>query len=241
MKNSTSNSLTIHSPAPDHSRWVIGGLVFLAIVVIGIASRFWLADMPNFKPVAALILFGGFFFRKTWPALIAVVLIMAISDLKLGVYEWSLAACVYASLALSCWLGVWVKRASNSGDESPGMARVGLRQAGRFAVASVVMSTTFYLLTNGAVWWMGQWYAGTWSGLVECYVAGLPFYRSTLMGDLLFTGVIVGAYAFGQVLVSRFSGSSFGNHLKFAAPSASGTQEFTELDPAKQPWLALGP
>lgn len=186
-------------------RLVVEALLFTAIVAIGIASRFWLVEMPNFKPIAALVLFGGFFFRRAWPAIAALALVMAVSDLKLGVYDWKLAVSVYVSLGLACWLGVWVKRSVSQSDNGK-PPRIGYKQAGRFAIASLAMSTAFYLLTNGAVWWMGQWYPESWAGLINCYAAGLPFYRATLLGDLFFTGVLVGACCCVQVCVGRFSG-----------------------------------
>ena len=37
-------------------------------------------------------------------------------------------------------------------------------------------------------------YPHTLAGLAESYVAGLPFFRNTLVGDLFFTGVIFGTY-----------------------------------------------
>ena len=186
------------------ARWVIAALIFLAIVGVGIASRFWLIDMPNFKPIAALILLGGFFFRKAWVPIAALILIMAISDMQLGFYPWQLALSVYASLALACGLGFWVKRSLASNQSDRLMARVGSRQVGRFLVASLVMSTVFFLLTNGAVWAMGSWYPRTGDGLMACYSAGIPFYRATLMGDLFFTGVTLVGYCVVEQMVSRF-------------------------------------
>jgi hypothetical protein len=35
-------------------------------------------------------------------------------------------------------------------------------------------------------------YAKTVAGLVTCYAAGLPFFRHTLEGDLLYTSVMFG-------------------------------------------------
>jgi hypothetical protein len=181
-------------------QWLVQVGMFLLIVIIGIGSRFWLVDMPNFKPVAAMVLFGAFYFRRSWAAVAALVVIMVLSDLRIGVYDWKLAACVYTSLALAGVMGVWIKRSIEKGSQT----RLGLKQAGRFAIASLVMSTVFYVLTNGAVWWMGQWYPATWSGLVSCYAAGLPFFRSTLMGDLFFTGVLIGGYCVLESLAISF-------------------------------------
>jgi hypothetical protein len=33
------------------------------------------------------------------------------------------------------------------------------------------------------------------AGLVACYVAGLPYFWNTLLGDLVFTGVLFGGFA----------------------------------------------
>ena len=160
-------------PTTRNRQLAIKAAIFAGIVLLGIASRFWLVDMPNFKPVAALVLFAGFFFRQWWPAIAALFAIMLISDWQLGVYDWKLAVTVYGSLAIACGLGMWVKP-SSSNEGQIGLPMVGKRQFGRFAIASIVMSTAFYLLTNGAVWMMG-WYPETWTGLVSCYAAGLPF------------------------------------------------------------------
>jgi len=167
--------------------------MFLAIVVLGIVGRLWLVDMPNFKPIAALILFGGFFFRKSWIPIAAAVVVMALTDLQLGVYQWQIAICVYASLALSCGLGVWIRRSLKTQQSDRLFPAVGASQVGRFAIASLAMSTAFFVLTNGAVWFAG-WYPPTGEGLLACYSAGLPFYRATLMGDLFFTSATVGSY-----------------------------------------------
>lgn len=180
--------------------------MFLAIVGVGIASRLWLVDLPNFKPVAALILFGGFFFRNSWIPILAGVFVMAISDLQLGVYQWQIAICVYASLALSCSLGFWVRGSLQTRQSNRILPTVGMRQFGRFAVASLTMSTAFFLLTNGAVWCSG-WYPKTAEGLLACYSAGLPFYRATLLGDLFFTSVTIAGYcSFGLLCNQMRSG-----------------------------------
>jgi hypothetical protein len=195
MKNESTSarnseaSLDLKSPRAD-GQWKVQAVVFAVIVLLGIASRFWLVDWPNFKPVAAMVLFGAFYFRRSWAAVAALIAIMMLSDLKLGVYDWKLAGCVYASLALAGVLGVWIKRSIESGAER----RMGALQVGRFAIASIVMSTAFFVLTNAAVWAMGQWYPATWSGLVSCYASAVPFYRATLVGDLFFSGVIVAGY-----------------------------------------------
>ncbi len=184
----------------DQERWI--QIAFFAVVVsIGVASRFWLVDWPNVKPVAALVLFSAFFFRRVSIALLALVLIMVISDLSIGTYDWRLMASVYLSLAVSAGLGCWVK----SSVSKLATTRMGVGQIKRFAMASLIMSTVFFVLTNGVVWWFGQWYPASLSGLASCYAAGLPFYRATMVGDLFFTGVLVGGYMAMDLICARGS------------------------------------
>lgn len=183
---------------------LICALAFLVIVGVGIASRLWLVEMPNFKPIAALVLFGGFFFRKSWIPIAAVVVMMAVTDLQLGVYQWQIALSVYGSLALACVLGMWVRRSLDSRQSDRLLPAVGARQVGRFMISSLAMSTAFFVLTNGAVWCAG-WYPQTGEGLLACYSAGIPFYRATLLGDLFFTCGTVAGYCSVGLLVSKFS------------------------------------
>ena len=159
------------------------------IIAVGVASRFWLIDMPNFKPVAALVLFGGFFFRRALTALIALIGVMFVSDIWLGTYAWPVLLSVYLSLAAAAALGCWIRRSEGQS------SKVNTQTLARFTFASVTMSSLFFAFTNGAVWMAGQWYPRTWEGLCDCYLAGVPFYRATLMGDLFFTSVIVAVYA----------------------------------------------
>ena len=45
-------------------------------------------------------------------------------------------------------------------------------------------SFLFFLISNLGVWW--YWYPHTWAGLTACYLLAVPFYKRTLVGDLVF-------------------------------------------------------
>jgi len=125
---------------------LIYAAMFLIVVGLGIASRFWLLDMPNFKPIAALVLFGGFFFRKAWIAIAAVVVVMAVTDLQLGVYQWQIALSVYASLALACVLGIWVRKSLQS-QQAKSLCAGWYPQTGEGLVACYWAGLPFYRAT----------------------------------------------------------------------------------------------
>jgi hypothetical protein len=69
----------------------------------------------------------------------------------------------------------------------------------RVAASALLGPTSFFVLSNFAVWVGSSMYTRTLDGLVTCYVAALPFYRN----DLVSTGLFL-ALAFGvPVLVRR--------------------------------------
>ena len=71
----------------------------------------------------------------------------------------------------------------------------------RGAAASLLGPTSFFVVSNYAVWISGGMYPRNLAGLVACYTAAIPFYRN----DLLSTAIVV-AVAFGvPVLLRRLS------------------------------------
>jgi hypothetical protein len=52
----------------------------------------------------------------------------------------------------------------------------------------------FFIITNFAVWAFGTMYAKTSSGLAECFLLAIPFFRNTMLGDFFYIGAIFGGY-----------------------------------------------
>jgi len=65
---------------------------------------------------------------------------------------------------------------------------------GKVVLASLSGSTIFYLISNFGVWAFSPMYAKTLTGLVQCYSLALPFYGTSLMGDLVYSALLFGAY-----------------------------------------------
>ncbi|MCE9566650.1 MAG: hypothetical protein K8U57_31895 [Planctomycetes bacterium] len=66
----------------------------------------------------------------------------------------------------------------------------------RIAVSALGASLVFFFASN-FVSWLEQAapYGYSLAGLADCFVAGIPFYRGTLIGDLAFSAVLFGAHA----------------------------------------------
>jgi hypothetical protein len=68
------------------------------------------------------------------------------------------------------------------------------------ASLSLTSSLVFFVSTNFAVWAFGTTYSHDLTGLLTCYVAALPFFKNTLVGDLFWTCVLFGGHRLFLVL-----------------------------------------
>ncbi len=148
------------------------------LLIIGIAVVLRLVPHPaNIAPIAAMALFGGAYLNKKY-ALVVPIVTMIFSDLFLGFH--STVIFVYGSFLLTGVIGIWLR-------DHKDMRYIFL--------ASLVSSILFFLITNFGVWLVGNLYPKTVQGLIECYIAAIPFFRNTILGDLLYSGVLFGGYA----------------------------------------------
>lgn len=71
----------------------------------------------------------------------------------------------------------------------------------RVLSASVLASTSFFLISNYAVWVGSVLYPHTLAGLGACYAAALPFYRNDLLSTTAITAVAFGV----ELMVHRMA------------------------------------
>jgi hypothetical protein len=152
--------------------------IALVAFLIGfdVAARV-LPHVPGIWPVAASALFAGRMLR--WPlfALIVPVGAVALSNLVLPGDHFAVLATVAAALCVPALLGMLARRWSG---------------AAPAAAAMVASSLVFFAATNFAVWAFDGLYPMTLQGLVQCYVAALPFLDRTVFGDLAWAGAFFG-------------------------------------------------
>ena len=150
----------------------------VVLVLLAVASRL-LPHPPNFAPIAAIGLFAGAAFdrRAAWLVPFAALLL---SDAVIGFYHPMSMFWNYAGFAACLLLGSAVL----------GRART----LPRFAGATLASSVAFFALSNFGMWASG-YYPRTGAGLVECYVAALPFFRNTLASDVLYSAALFGGWA----------------------------------------------
>jgi hypothetical protein len=151
--------------------WVVTLMVFIAAFVR------LLPHPPNFAPIAAMALFGGAYFNKKSFAFAIPLVALFLTDLIIGIYSY--AWIVYISFALIVVLGIVM------------LKKVSVKNV---VITSLTASVSFFAITNFGVWALGTLYPKTPAGLMESYIAAIPFFQNALIGDLFFVGVMFGVY-----------------------------------------------
>jgi len=168
-------------------------------VVLAVAVRF-LPHPWSFTPVAGALLFFGA--RGARRQLWFPFALLAVSDVVLTkfVYAYPFSwdhYVTWAWYAAILWLGTNLRENAKP-----------VRVLG----AALASSTSFFLLSNFAVWAGGTMYPHTWAGLMTSYTLGLPFFRPTIEGDLLFTAAMFATPGLLYLLAG-----AFGKHGDHAA------------------------
>ena len=62
--------------------------------------------------------------------------------------------------------------------------------------SSLLASLAFFLISNFGVWLSDHDYPINAAGLLLCYEMAIPFFKNTLMGDLVYSAVLFGGFEF---------------------------------------------
>jgi len=156
-------------------------LITLVLIIFTIAMFRLLPHPPNFSPIAAMALFGGACFSDKRVAFLIPFLALLLSDFILGLHDTMIY--VYAGFALTVVIGFWIRKNMNFG---------------RIAVAVVGSSVLFFIISNLGAWFTSGLYPMTIEGLMQAYVAAIPFFQHSLLGNIVFTATLFAGFAFLQ-------------------------------------------
>ena len=145
---------------------------------------------PNFAPIGALALFAGAHLDKK-SRFILPISAMVISDIFLG-FD-ATTPVVYISFILIIMMGLILKHKTNTG---------------RLIMVSLLSSLLFFIVTNFGVWALSTMYAKNFSGLMQSYAMGIPFFRNTVLSDVLYSFIFFYGYRFINSVVPHFLRSS---------------------------------
>ena len=155
-----------------------------AMILVAALSRL-IPHPPNFAPIAAMALAGGVYLDKRFAVIVPLAALL-LSDAIIGFH--SLMVFVYGSFLAISFIGLWLKS-----HKKP------LPVFG----AALASSLLFFIVSNFGVWVLadGSIYSRTLAGLLECYVVAIPFFQNTVLGDVVYTGVLFGILEMANRLI----------------------------------------
>ena len=150
----------------------------LLFVIVAAALILLIPHPDNITPLAAIGLFAGAYLDRRIFLLVPVIAAL-LSDLAgPGNYGLFIMATVYAGLLLSSLSGRLVLHRQ--------------RKFARLPVAILASAVGFYLVSNIGAWW--AFYEHSPSGLLACYINGLPYLGRTIAGDAVYSVILFGGY-----------------------------------------------
>lgn len=168
-------------------------IIFLVVLVVtSVLYRVSPYRVDGFMPQIALGVFSAFLFRNNkMMAWFIPIVSMFLSDALYhmlylngkvsfeGFYGWWQIA-QYACVIVACSAGFFIKKYN----------------ALQIGLASLAAPALFFIVSNFFVWVEGAGYqhSYTTSGLLSCYIDGIPFYKSSLQSTALFSALIFGTY-----------------------------------------------
>jgi len=162
------------------------------LILVAVLSRLiphpgWL----NFTAVGGALLYFGA--RRPWREMLAPLAALMATDYFLTVFsyhyafQWQAYVTTWAWYLAAMALG-WVLLRTRT-------------TFIRVAAGVVLGPTSFFVVSNYAVWAGGGLYPPTLGGLEACFVAALPFYRNDMLSTALVAGLAFGV----PVLVRRLN------------------------------------
>ncbi len=167
-------------------------LLVFAILTRVMPHHGWL----NFTAVGGALLYFGA--RRSWREMLAPLVALMATDYCLTVFSY------HYSFAWNAYVTTWAWYLAAM---VLGLILLKSKTTWLRAITAVILGpTSFFLISNFAVWLMsshtvwipGDMYSHTFSGLIACYAAAVPFYRN----DLLSTAIVVSC-AFGVPVLVR--------------------------------------
>jgi hypothetical protein len=150
------------------------GLILVA-AILRLATNYF--HIWNFTPIIAMALFSGATIRDKKIAFLIPLAAIILTDAIIGFYQGIFV--VYFSLLLITFLGFLLQN--------------------RIKVVPVILgslgaSLIFYLVTNFALIYPTTLYPHTWEGIISSYTSAIPFFKTAVAGDLIYSGILFGSY-----------------------------------------------
>lgn len=167
--------------------------ILTALILLAAFSRI-IPHPTNFSPLGAIALFGAAHFSKKWQMLLIPIGATWLSDLFINnvIYKayypeftWFYEGFYWPYLSyllIAIFALLLFKRISKE----------------RVLIGAIGSSVIFFAVSNIGCWIGSSDYSQNFMGLMNCYAAGIPFAQGTLFGDLFYSSILFGGFAFAQ-------------------------------------------
>ena len=158
-------------------------IIFIGLILL--AGFIRLIPHPwNFTPLLAACIFSGRKIKPIGLAIFVPLLAIFLGDTFIGFY--SGMVWVYAGYIFTISISVYFRKSNTLNSK----------------LLNVVFgSFIFFIISNFSVWISGLLYPLNIVGFSECYIAAIPFYKNTLFGTILYSGIFFGI---AEILERKF-------------------------------------
>ena len=163
----------------------------LGLILIVAFSRL-IPHYPNFTPLCAIALFGSKYFNNKYLAYILPLLALWLSDVIINNFVLG----EYFSDFTLFYSGFYWQYGSFMLITLFGRLTLKNISVSKILGISISSSLIFFVISNFGVWVSSTFYPNTISGLISCYIAGIPFYFGTLGGAIFYSYFLFGSYEY---------------------------------------------
>ena len=169
-------------------------LIAIALILLMASTRL-VNHPPNFTPIAAIALFGAAYLGRKHLLICLMVTFgsLFVSDICLNHFKydmpWAESMSIfwpsYLCFALIIAIGYFALKVVN---------------VKNLVLTGLGAAVLFYIISNFAVWAMGgidQFgvpYEKSFSGLIRCFTNAIPFFRNSLMANVVYMSLLFGAF-----------------------------------------------
>lgn len=173
-------------------------ILFIVLFMLAFAERVFFDLGPNIELVTmAMIISAAYLGRREsfWLTLA----ILAATDLIIG----------NTNIFIFTWTGFGIP-ALISGSLFKTFKASGIKKIGLGSLSGIGANLFFYFWTNFGVWFLGNMYPKTASGLAVSYINALPFLKMQFIGTLLFVPL---GFALVEAVYSLKKSPNFGKFV----------------------------
>jgi hypothetical protein len=175
-------------------RFAVLAIIMIVVAALRIPNAAQLGPLSNFTPIGAMGLFGAAYFSKSWKAFGFPLLTLLASDLIINVFVYNGQYgimygswyWVYGGFVLIVLLGRFL------------LKKVNVKNV---LLAGIAGTLVYWLVVDFGVFLFGctdittgQTMDHSFASLVKCYAQGAPYMKNFLIGTLVYSGIMFGAF-----------------------------------------------